>query len=273
MTDAVERGRFGVADEDRLPWLEAVEDEDDHGGVGTAKLIGAVIAALVFIGLLVGGIFWMRDRDKSAGSGELIAAPEGDYKVPAEGASANGMAVAGEGDAAYAASEGQVIDSQINPYARPEAPVAGVSAGMDVAPVPTVTLPPSQVAKAEVTPGTPKPTAPAPAPAKPAPAPAKAVAETATAHAPANLLPTPAPAAKPAMGGGTIQLGAFNSEAIASGEWGRLARQFPELGKLSRSITTVEVGGKTLYRLRASGIGAREACKAIKAAGKPCNQV
>ncbi|WP_380873917.1 hypothetical protein ACFB49_44630 [Sphingomonas sp. DBB INV C78] len=270
MTDA-DRGRFGLADEDRLPWLEAVEDEHEHGGVGAGKLIAAVIAALVFIGLVVGGIFWMRERNAPAGSGELIAAPEGDYKVPAEGVTANGMAVAGEGDAAFATSEGQQLDSAINPNAQPEAPVAGVS--VDVSPVRTTTLPPSQVAQnaapipAQVKPATPAPTKVAEA--KPvAPAATKPVSQ------PTNLLPAAAtPTPKPAMAGGTIQLGAFNSEAIAAGEWGKLSKSFPELGKLSRSITTVEVGGKTLYRLRASGIGAREACKTLKSAGKPCNAV
>src|SRR3546814_20836602 len=105
MTDAG-RGHLGLADEDRLPWLEAVEDEDDGGGVAVGKLIAAVIAALVFIGLVVGGVFWLRER-RPAGSGELIAAPEGNYKIPAEGPATRGMAAEGEGDAAYAANQGR----------------------------------------------------------------------------------------------------------------------------------------------------------------------
>lgn len=269
MTDA-DRSRLGPADEDRLPWLEAVEDEDDGGGVAVGKLVAAVIAALVFIGLVVGGIFWLRDR-RPAGSGELIAAPEGDYKIPAQGPTTRGMAVEGEGDAAYAASQGRVVDSTINPALRPEAPVAGVS--VDVSPVRTTTLPPSQAAQQ---PGARTETASAQSPAKPAKPlsppeqllPQAKPAPTRTATAPA-----PEAAPRPATAGGTIQLGAFNSQAIAAAEWGRLTGQFGELGKLSRSITTVEVNGKTLYRLRASGVGAREACKAIKAAGKPCNPV
>ncbi len=36
MTDA-DRGRFGLGDEDRLPQLEAVEDEHEHGGVGAGQ--------------------------------------------------------------------------------------------------------------------------------------------------------------------------------------------------------------------------------------------
>lgn len=273
MTD-VDRSRLGPADEDRLPWLEAVEDEDDGGGVAVGKLVAAVVAALIFIGLVVGGVFWLRDR-KPAGSGELIAAPEGDYKVPAQGADTDGMAVEGEGDAAYAASQGEEVNSTINPEIGPEAPVAGVS--VDVAPVRTTNLPPSQAAQQ----GQPTRTASA-EPAKPLsrpeqllpqakPAPAvKPATQTAAAPAqPASVQPAPSRGA----GGGTIQLGAFNSEAIAVAEWGRLTGQFSDLGQLSRSITTVEVGGKTLYRLRASGVGAREACKTIRAAGKPCNPV
>lgn len=276
MTDA-DRGRLGPADEDRLPWLEAVEDEDDGGGVAVGKLVAAVIAALVFIGLVVGGIFWLRDRGPE-GSGELIAAPEGDYKVPAQGPATDGMTVQGEGDAAYAASQGEEVNSTINPAFGPEAPVAGVS--VDVAPVRTTTLPPSQAPQS----GSPARTAAAEPPAKPLSQPEQLLPQGQTAAPrPTPAKPAPAPqtasAAQPApaparsASGGTIQLGAFNSEAIAIAEWGRLTGRFADLGKLGRSITTVEVNGKTLYRLRASGVGARETCKTIKAAGKPCNPV
>ena len=40
-------------DEDRLPWLEAVE-EDDEEGVGLFKLIGGVLVVLVAIALVIG---------------------------------------------------------------------------------------------------------------------------------------------------------------------------------------------------------------------------
>lgn len=272
MTD-VERGGFGTADEDRLPWLEAVEDEDEDAGVGVGKLIAAVILALIFIGLVIGGIFWLRDRNEPGGSGELIAAPPGDYKVPAGGPTANGMTVQGEGDAAYATSDGQDINAAINPAAQPEVPIAGAVANIDASAVRTQALPPSNAAPgAPAAPAEkPAPTPPAPPAAAPKPAPVAKVADAKPKPAPA-IAAAPAPAASRATGG-TIQLGAFNSEAIATGEWSKLARQFPELGKLSRTVTTVEVGGKTLYRLRASGVGAREACKALKSAGKPCNAV
>ncbi len=48
MTD-YSRDRLGPDDEDRLPWLEPVDEEPEEGGIGTGKLIGGLVAALVVI--------------------------------------------------------------------------------------------------------------------------------------------------------------------------------------------------------------------------------
>lgn len=266
MTD-IERGRAG-GDEDRLPWLEPVEDEDEREGVGAGKLAALVIAALAAIGLIIGGVFWLRERSApagAAGEGGLIAAPGGDYKIPAAGPTANGMAIEGEGDATFAASEGGNVSSAIDISARPETPVAGGVTAVDAASVQPHALPPS------------KPVPPAAATTKPEPARPAAKPPVAVAKAePARPAPVarPAPAktaeAKPASGGGTIQLGAFGSEAKAKGEWPYLSRRFPELRGLSYTVSSVESNGKTLWRLRASGAGAAAACKAVKAGDKPC---
>ena len=109
-----------LSDEDRLPWLEAVEEEDEREGPSVAKLIGAILIGLVAIGLIVGGLFWLGNRGDE-GNGELIAAPEGDYKVRPD--DPGGMNVAGEGDTAYAASEGAEPKGQLNTQAVPERPV------------------------------------------------------------------------------------------------------------------------------------------------------
>src|SRR5204863_3761158 len=80
--------------EDRLPWLEAVEEEDAEGP-SIAKLVAAIVIGLVAIGVIVGGLFWLGNRGQDA-TGEVIAAPQGDYKVrPAD---PGGMNVSGEGD-------------------------------------------------------------------------------------------------------------------------------------------------------------------------------
>lgn len=117
--------RASVVDEDRLPWLEAVDEDEPRraGGAGTGTLVAALIAALVALGLIVGGVFWLRDRGQpdGTGEGELITAPAGDYKE--KPSAPGGMKVEGQGDAAYAASTGADVDSAIDIAAVPEAPV------------------------------------------------------------------------------------------------------------------------------------------------------
>ena len=218
-----------LEDEDRLPWLEAVDEDDARDGPGAAKLIAFVIIGLVAIGLIVGGLFWMGNRvGQSTGDGEpeVIAAPEGDYKVKPD--EPGGMKVDGEGDTAFAASGGETPSGSINVDAVPEAPVTEAP--------------------------------------KKAPAPAAQPAPAAPKQAPK---PAPAPAA-PAAGGATIQLGAFSSQAGANNAWKALSARFKYLAPLSHSVTSTTAGGKTLYRLRASGPGAKELCGRLRVAGESC---
>ena len=217
-------------DDDRLPWLEAVEEDDAKDGPGAAKLIAFVVIGLLVIGLVVGGVFWMRSPD-SGGTApgaepEMIAAPEGDYKV--KPGDPGGMQVEGKGDTAYAASEGADPKGVINVDAAPEAPV---------------TAAPKQ---------------------HPAPAPAPAAKQQVPAPAPA-----PAPARPPA-GGTTIQLGAFSSQAGANNAWKALSARFKYLAPLTHSVVPATVGGKTLYRLRASGADAGGLCNRLRIAGESC---
>jgi len=215
-------------DEDRLPWLEAVEEEDDREGPSALKLIAAVVIGLVAIAVIVGGLFWLGNRGGQAdGNGELIAAPDGDYKVRPQ--DPGGMNVQGEGDTVYAASAGQQPEAQLNAGAVPEAPV-------------------NRAAPDAAAPG------PAQRPAAPAPAPA-----------------APPPAA--AAGGGTIQLGAFSSQASANRAWSALSGRFSYLAPLSHSVVPVESNGRTLYRLRASGPGAVDVCRRLRIAGEDCTPV
>jgi len=227
-----------VGDEDRLPWLEAVE-EDDGGsdGPSVAKLIAAIVIGLVAIGVIVGGLFWLGNRGQPGASGDVIAAPEGDYKVRPE--NPGGMNVSGEGEVAAAASAGQTPQGNLNVDAVPETPVTQA----------------------------PRPAAPAPAPA--AQAPGAAPARPAPAPAP----PRPAPAPAPAAGGVTIQLGAFSSQASANQAWSSLAGRFRYLAPLSHNLVPVQSGGRTLYRLRASGADAANVCRRLQVAGEACSVV
>lgn len=247
----IPRDRFESADEDRLPWLEAVEDEDDEPGIGWGKLIAAVIVGLVALGLVVGGIFWLRGgTDGAAGEGELIAAPEGDYKQRPE--NPGGMQVDGTGDVAYSASEGADVNSSIDLTAIPEAPVTPpgtpVAEPLLKAPPPTPATP--TVAARALTPA-PVKTVAKPVPAKPALEP---------------IVETAAPA-----GPGTIQLGAFSSEAKANAAWKSLSGRFAFLGALTSSVNPVKSGDSTLYRLRAGAGGeARDICAKLRVAGESC---
>lgn len=120
MTD--EARAQGAGDEDRLPWLEAVEEDEQGGGPPLAKLVAAIVIGLVAIGIVVGGLFWLGNRGgEGGGDGELIAAPEGDYKVkPAE---PGGMDVADRSGTAQSAAQGAEPRGRLDADAVPETPV------------------------------------------------------------------------------------------------------------------------------------------------------
>jgi hypothetical protein len=235
MTD-IRADQAAPLDEDRLPWLEAVEEDDTRDGPSPLKMIVAILIALAGIGAIVGGVFWLANRGGPAGGdAELIKAPEGDYKVRPD--DPGGMSVEGEGDTAFAASEGDDPKGAINANALAEAPVTSQP-------------------KAE----TPTP------PAKEAPL----LKAPAASNAPAAQPATPAPAA---AGGATIQLGAFPSGAAAEKAWKALSGRFSYLAPLSHSVVQAEVNGKTYHRLRASGPGAAGICERLKVAGEQCLKV
>jgi sporulation related protein len=223
-----------VGEEDRLPWLEAVEEEEGGDGPSVAKLIAAIVIGLVAIGVIVGGLFWLGNRGGPGAGNEVIAAPEGDYKARPE--NPGGMNVSGEGDVSAAASAGAQPRGNLNVDAVPEAPV------------------------------TPAP-APAPRPAPPAAAPAP------TPPAPAPRPAPPAPPRAPAAAGPTIQLGAFSSQAAANQAWSALSGRFRYLAPLGHSVVPVQAGGRTLYRLRASGADAASVCRRLRVAGEACSSV
>lgn len=263
----IERGRM-QQDEDRLPWLEAVEDEDDERGVGIGKLIGAVLVLVVAIAVVVGGLMWLRSRPDTSvtGEGALIEAPEGAYKV--KPTDPGGMRVEGEGESAYAASEGQEMNGAIDIAALPEAPLTGV--GRPTA-VDTVALPPSSAAPAAAPAAASTPAAGAPAPVA---APERTVIATPKAAAP-RAMPGPAvvsePVATETAGGGTVQLGAFSSEAKANAAWSALSKRFAVLAPLTKSVLPVKTDSGTLYRLRvAAGGQAGTICARLKVAGESC---
>jgi hypothetical protein len=111
--------------DDRLPWLEAVEEEEGGDGPSLGKLLAYVVIGLAIIGAIVGGVFWLQNRNSgtevAGGEPEMIRAPAGPYKE--KPSAPGGMAVEGEGDTAFAASAGADPRGQINTDAVAETPV------------------------------------------------------------------------------------------------------------------------------------------------------
>ena len=239
-----DRGTLPLQDEDRLPWLEAVDDKADDEVISTGKLVALGFAAVAAIGITIGGVSLLRsNQPPPKGDGKLITAAEGEYKV--HPGAPGGMKVEGQGDSAFAASEGAEANGKIDLNAGPETPVAGTK-------------------QANVKPGF-------------STTPAKPVATAAVPVSGGKLVATPP--AKPVTtalksataGGSLVQLGAFNSEALANGEWTSLAKRFAYLAPLNKSVERAEVNGRTVYRLRAdAGTDAGTVCGKLKVAGELC---
>ena len=227
------RGRLDLDDEERLPWLEpGIEDEEEEG-LSPVRLLGFILCALVLLGVVVAGVWLLKNRGSEGGEGKLITAPAGDYKVPANEADAKKFE--GEGDASFAASEGVARDGRIDPSRVPEAPVT-----------PTAPAKPRQAA-----------------PGKPAQSVTARVADE------TNVRPAVSHPAK--AGGAVIQLGAYGSQSGARDAWTRLSKRFAYLAPLTMSVEPTEVGGSTLYRLRANaGAQANTLCGKLKVAGESC---
>lgn len=227
------RGRLDLDDDERLPWLEpGIEDEEDEG-LSPVRLLGFILVALVLLGGVVAGVWLLKNRSAGGGEGKLIAAPAGDYKVPAREADAKKFE--GEGDASFAASEGVVRDGRIDPSRVPEAPVTATA--------------PAKTRQA--------------VPGKPS--------QSVTARVADETNVRPAAAQPVHKGGAVIQLGAYGSQSGARDAWTRLSKRFAYLSPLTMSVEPTEVGGSTLYRLRATaGAQANTLCGKLKVAGESC---
>ncbi len=115
MTDTDRDEDLGLDDPDRLPWLETADGYEYEESASPLKVAGLVLGGLALLAAIVGGIYWIQRNQSggASGNGELIAAQEGDYKVaPAD---REGKNFEGEGDAAFAASEGKKVEVSIDP--------------------------------------------------------------------------------------------------------------------------------------------------------------
>jgi hypothetical protein len=132
MTDTNRDGGLGLDDPDRLPWLETADGYEYEDSGSPLKVAGLVLGGLALLAAIVGGIYWaQRNQSGGQGNGELIAAQEGDYKVaPTD---REGKKFEGEGDAAFAASEGKKVDAKIDPAKAKAAAAAAAAPGAPAA--------------------------------------------------------------------------------------------------------------------------------------------
>ena len=99
--------------EERLPWLEAVEqDEDGSPPVSLAKMAMGAVLVLVALGALAATSFWFGREAGPGGEPELIAAPDTPYKVKPE--DPGGLDLSEESGTAFATSAGEDPDSRLD---------------------------------------------------------------------------------------------------------------------------------------------------------------
>ena len=116
-------------DDGQLPWLAAVDDEDEPRGVSARKMLAALLVVLLAGALVAATFFWMGRRDAdSARPPQLIRAEAGPYKVKPP--NPGGLDIAGESETAFETSAGEDKDAQLDmskvpgqpPPAAPEEP-------------------------------------------------------------------------------------------------------------------------------------------------------
>jgi cell division protein FtsN len=136
MTDD-DRYGLNLDDPDRLPWLETADGYEYEESASPLKVAAMVLGGLALLAAIVGGIYWLqRNQSGGQGNGELIAAQEGNYKVAP--ANPEGKSFEGEGDTAFAASDGKNANVKIDPA---KAKAAAANASATTAPVASGPIP------------------------------------------------------------------------------------------------------------------------------------
>lgn len=219
-------------DGDALPWLEAVENEDGPRAISARKMLVALLLVLLAAAVVAGTMFWVGRQDPAPDGAPQLIKAE-PGPYKVRPADPGGLDVAGDSETAFSTSAGEDPDAALDVRKLPQ----------EMTPLPVETPQPA--------------------------APPKKI--------PPNEAKEPAPdggaAASPATPSGpTIQLGAYASTVKAETAWKLLSGRFPQVAALNKVIVTATVGGKSVYRLRASGSSdqTKAACSALKAAGESC---
>jgi hypothetical protein len=121
--------QLALADDDeRLPWLESGEDEEEEG-VDTGRLVGFALIGLAALVVIVGLIWWLANRGpdpQMIADGGTIEAPKEPYKSKPE--NPGGKEFAGTGDTSFKVGEGETTEGKLATSDAPK-PAAAAAAG------------------------------------------------------------------------------------------------------------------------------------------------
>ncbi|WP_397577410.1 SPOR domain-containing protein [Sphingorhabdus sp.] len=130
---------LNLNDPDRLPWLETADGYEYVESTSPLRMTVMLLAGLVLLAAIIGAIYWLQRNQIGGanGNGQLIAAPAGAYKVKPQ--DAGGKRFEGEGDSAFAASEGTKTGATLVPAAKvaATAPPAAMASAPVAAPAPS----------------------------------------------------------------------------------------------------------------------------------------
>ncbi len=131
--DIVAGEELALPADERLPWLES-DDEEEQAGVDTGRIV-AFAAASVLVLALLAGVAWWLTRDRAPGElvadGSTIEAPDEPYKTRPE--NPGGEQVEGTGNTSFAVAEGEQIEGRIAVPAPSPRPTASETGGAQAA--------------------------------------------------------------------------------------------------------------------------------------------
>ena len=122
-----------IESEERLPWLEADDEDGNAAGLATSRLVLLGVLSVLVIGGLAAAA-WMVSGvagDEPPADGSLIAAPKEPYKTRPQ--DDGGKTFAGTGDTSFAVGEGQTREGQLADTPAPKPTPGAAAAGPSIA--------------------------------------------------------------------------------------------------------------------------------------------
>lgn len=124
-----------AAEDERLPWLETGDEDEDEPGVDTGRIVGFAMFAGLALVALFGGIWWFGQRGPDTelvADGSTIPAPAGPYKT--KPTDPGGKTFEGTGNLAPAVGEGKETEGRIAEANVPVPPTGAPTAGATPSP-------------------------------------------------------------------------------------------------------------------------------------------